>query len=39
MKLLDVYEALKDQKKGRRRLDLFRRENLETRMSRFLLVA
>lgn len=30
MRLLDVYEALKERKKGQRRTDLFRRENLET---------
>jgi quercetin dioxygenase-like cupin family protein len=30
MKLLDVFEAAKGRKKGQRRIDLFRRENLET---------
>ena len=30
MKLLDVHEATKERKKGQRRTDLFRRENLET---------
>ena len=30
MKLLDVFEMAKGRKKGQRRMDLFRRENLET---------
>jgi mannose-6-phosphate isomerase-like protein (cupin superfamily) len=30
MKLLDVFEMAKERKKGQRRIDLFRRENLET---------
>ncbi|HSK28358.1 MAG TPA: cupin domain-containing protein [Candidatus Limnocylindria bacterium] len=30
MKLLDVFEMAKGRKKGQRRIDLFRRENLET---------
>jgi len=30
MKLLDVFESAKGRKKGQRRIDLFRRENLET---------
>ena len=30
MKLLDVQEAIKDRKKGQRRTDLFRSENLQT---------
>ena len=30
MKLLDISEAVKERKKGERRINLFRRENLET---------
>jgi oxalate decarboxylase/phosphoglucose isomerase-like protein (cupin superfamily) len=30
MKLLNVHEAAKERKKGQRRLDLFRRDNLNT---------
>jgi len=30
MKVLDVFEMAKERKKGDRRMDLFRRENLET---------
>lgn len=30
MKRLDIFEAVKERKKGERRMDLFRRENLET---------
>lgn len=30
MKLLDVHEAARERKKDQRRIDLFRRENLET---------
>ena len=30
MKLLDIQESLKERKKGQRRVDLYRRENLET---------
>lgn len=30
MKLLDIFEAVKGRKQGQRRMDLFRRENLET---------
>ena len=30
MKLLDVFEMAKERKNGQRRIDLFRRENLET---------
>src|SRR5437870_13637342 len=30
MQLLDVFEMAKDRKKGQRRMDLFRRENLDT---------
>ena len=30
MKLVDVFEMAKDRKKGQQRMDLFRRENLDT---------